>query len=72
MIRSGEGAKTARRMGHVAMDEAIARLRDASIGKRYFIHINNTNPVLNRASEERRIIEAAGWNIAMDGMRMEL
>jgi pyrroloquinoline quinone biosynthesis protein B len=72
MIRSGEGSKTARRMGHVAMDEAIARLRDATVGQRYFIHINNTNPVLNRASDERRVIEAAGWTIAMDGMRIEL
>ena len=72
MIRSGEGSKTARRMGHVAMDESIARLRDSTVGQRYFIHINNTNPVLNRASDERRVIEAAGWTIAMDGMRIEL
>lgn len=72
MIRSGEGTKTARRMGHVAMDEAIARLRDASIGQRFFIHINNSNPVLNRASDERRIVEDAGWAIAMDGMRIDL
>lgn len=72
MIRSGEGAKTARRMGHIAMDEAISRLRDASVGKRVFIHINNTNPVLNRASDERKVVEAAGWTIAMDGMRIDL
>ena len=72
MIRSGEGSKTARRMGHVAMDEAIARLRDATVGQRYFIHINNTNPVLNSASDERKVIEAAGWTIAVDGMRIEL
>lgn len=72
MIRSGEGSKTARRMGHVAMDEAIARLRDASIGQRLFIHINNSNPVLNRASDERRIVEHAGWTIAMDGTRIDL
>ncbi|MFN9544645.1 MAG: pyrroloquinoline quinone biosynthesis protein PqqB [Alphaproteobacteria bacterium] len=72
MIRTGEGSKTARRMGHVAMDEAITRLRDASVGKRWFIHINNTNPVLNRGSEERKVIEAEGWTIAMDGMRIDL
>jgi len=72
MIRAGEGAKTARRMGHIAMDEAISRLRDASVGKRVFIHINNTNPVLNRASDERKVVEDAGWTIAMDGMRIDL
>jgi pyrroloquinoline quinone biosynthesis protein B len=72
MIRSGEGTKTARRMGHVSMDLAISRLRDVKAKRRYFIHINNTNPVLNRASDERRVIEKSGWKIAEDGMRIEL
>jgi pyrroloquinoline quinone biosynthesis protein B len=72
MIRSGEGSKTGRRMGHVPMDEAIARLKDASIGRRFFVHINNSNPVLNRASNERQIVESAGWTIAADGMRIDL
>ena len=72
MIRSGEGTKTARRMGHVSMDIAISRLRDVKAKRRYFIHVNNTNPVLNRASDERRVIEKSGWKIAEDGMRIEL
>jgi pyrroloquinoline quinone biosynthesis protein B len=75
MIRSGEGVKTARRMGHVAMsgtDGAIAALRGLDVASRYFIHINNSNPVLNRASPERRAVEDAGWQIAEDGMRIEL
>lgn len=75
MIRSGEGQKTARRMGHVAMtgkDGAIDGLRDVKAGARYFIHINNSNPVLNHASAERRAVEAQGWRIAEDGMRIEL
>jgi pyrroloquinoline quinone biosynthesis protein B len=38
----------------------------------YFIHINNSNPVLNRASPERRAIEDAGWRIAEDGMELDL
>lgn len=75
MIRTGEGQKTARRMGHVAItgkDGAIEGLRDVKVGARYFIHINNSNPVLNRASSERKAIEAQGWRIAEDGMRIEL
>ena len=72
MIRSGEGAKTARRMGHIAMTDAIRELREVKAGERYFIHINNSNPVLNRASPERKIVEQAGWHIAEDGMRIEL
>ena len=75
MIRSGEGQKTARRMGHVAMTGkggAIEALAKAKIGARYFIHINNSNPVLNRSSRERKAVEEAGWRIAEDGMRIEL
>lgn len=72
MIRSGEGTKTARRMGHVAMEDAMRDLLDVKAAARIFIHINNSNPVLNKASSERKVVEAAGWRIAEDGMRMEL
>lgn len=72
MIRSGEGQKTARRMGHIAMTDAIDALRSVKAGRRYFIHINNSNPTLNRMSPERKAIEAAHWRIAEDGMRIEL
>ena len=75
MIRAGEGTKTARRMGHVAMTGvggAIEGLREIRTGARYFIHVNNSNPVLNRTSPERKAVEDAGWRIAEDGMRIEL
>lgn len=75
MIRSGEGAKTARRMGHVAMTGAggaIEALRKIKARARYFIHINNSNPALNRAAPERKAVEAEGWRVAEDGMRIEL
>ena len=76
MIRSGEGQKTAQRMGHMPMsgpDGSIERLRTRRLGMtNYFIHINNSNPVLSRASPERKAIEDAGWRIAEDGMRIEL
>ena len=75
MIRSGEGAKTARRMGHVPMTGnggAIDALHNTKVGARYFIHINNSNPVLNLTSPERKAVETAGWKIAADGMRLAL
>ncbi|MGE0008305.1 MAG: pyrroloquinoline quinone biosynthesis protein PqqB [Parvibaculaceae bacterium] len=74
MIRQGIGHKTGRRMGHVSMagtDGAIARLGDLGIRRRIFIHINNSNPVLVDGSPERREAEAAGWEIAHDGMVIE-
>lgn len=75
MIRFGLGEKTGRRMGHISMsgiDGAIAGFADLDVGRRIFIHINNSNPVLLEDSAERREAEAAGWEIAYDGMEVRL
>lgn len=74
MIRLGLSAKTAWRMGHIPMGGAggsVARLADLRIGRRIFIHINNSNPVLRSDSAERAAVERAGWEISYDGMRFE-
>ena len=75
MIRMGVGEKTGRRMGHISIsgrEGAIAALQGVDIGRRIFIHINNSNPVLLEDSAERREAEAAGWEIAYDGMEVRL
>ena len=56
MIRAGLGAKTGLRMGHMSVsgpDGAMAALSDLRIGRRIFIHINNSNPILLDDSPER-------------------
>ena len=54
----------------------IARCTDSDIRRewrrRILIHINNTNPILIEDSRERRAVEAAGFEVAEDGMRIEL
>ncbi len=58
-------------MGHVPMsgpDGSIAALAGTSVGRRVFIHLNNTNPTLIDGSDERRAVEAAGWSVGYDGM----
>jgi pyrroloquinoline quinone biosynthesis protein B len=75
MIRLGVGNKTGRRMGHISMsgdNGAIAAFGDLDVKRRIFIHINNSNPVLLDDSPERRAAEAAGWEIAYDGMEVTL
>jgi pyrroloquinoline quinone biosynthesis protein B len=75
MIRLGVGSKTGRRMGHISIsgdDGTIAAFRGLDVERRIFIHINNSNPVLLEESPERRIAEAAGWEIAHDGMEVRL
>jgi len=74
MIALGLGHKTGARMGHVSMsgpEGAMARLEGLAAGKT-FIHINNTNPVWQPDSPERRAVEAAGWGIAADGMEIAI
>jgi pyrroloquinoline quinone biosynthesis protein B len=75
MAKTGTGVKTGGRMGHIAMsgpDGSLAALAGLSLGQRLYIHINNTNPVLQPASPERAALQAAGWQIARDGQEIML
>lgn len=75
MIVTGVGQKTGARMGHLAMsgpNGSIAALAETRIGRRVFVHINNTNPVLDERSREHAAVRAAGWEIAHDGMEIAL
>ncbi|RWQ22959.1 pyrroloquinoline quinone biosynthesis protein PqqB [Mesorhizobium sp.] len=74
MIVAGVGQKTGARMGHLAISGesgSIAGLADVKVGRRVFVHINNTNPILDENSAEHAAVKAAGWEIASDGMEME-
>ncbi len=75
MIRAGEGVKTGQRMGHISISGpggSIRAFEGLNVARRLFIHLNNTNPVLDRNSPERAFVEASGWQIAMDGMEITL
>lgn len=51
---------------------SLAMLSKVTAPRRVFIHINNTNPMLREDSPERAIVEAAGWEVAWDGMEIRL
>jgi len=72
MILAGAGPKTGARMGHASMQDSITALAGLLIGRRIFIHINNTNPALLEDSPERAVLRAAGWEVAEDGMEIRL
>lgn len=75
MERAGTGTKTAARMGHMPMSGgggSIAAFDGLGVARKVYIHINNTNPVLLEDTPERRAAEAAGWEIAFDGMELSL
>ena len=75
MADTGVGQKTGARMGHICMagpDGSIAAWAETDVGRRIFLHINNTNPVLDPASPEAKAVEAAGWEVGYDGMEITL
>lgn len=73
MIRSGLGRKTGRRMGHMPVggpDGSIAALTGVPVGRRIFVHLNNSNPLVDPASAEAAEARLAGWEVAHDGLRL--
>ena len=74
LIRTGTGTKTGRRMGHMPIEGeggSLAALAGLA-SRRIFVHINNTNPILIDGSPERLRVEAAGWEVADDGLEIVL
>ena len=70
-----KGSKTARQMGHLPLWGERGLLRQpfrAMKTRRVLIHINNTNPILNEEGPEARAVREAGWEIAYDGMDLDL
>jgi pyrroloquinoline quinone biosynthesis protein B len=75
MVAQGLSQKTGRSMGHVSMDGpqgSMAACADLGIGRRVYVHINNSNPVLEAASAQRAALERAGWEVGFDGMEFRL
>jgi pyrroloquinoline quinone biosynthesis protein B len=75
MIQLGVSKKRARDIGHLPQSGAggmIEVLKELHAERKILIHINNTNPILNEESHERRALEAAGIEVAYDGMDIAL
>jgi pyrroloquinoline quinone biosynthesis protein B len=75
MIAQGLLNKTGERMGHMNMSGSagsIAQIVPLKVGRKIFIHINNSNPALREDSPERAAIEAAGWEVSYDGMEVRI
>ena len=71
----GVGTRDAADMSHWPLGGqrgSLEFLRNCGVKKRIFIHINNTNPILRDDSPERAEVEAAGVDVAFDGMELRL
>jgi pyrroloquinoline quinone biosynthesis protein B len=76
MVRLGISAKSARDIGHLPQSGAggmIGQLdRLPRSTRKILIHINNTNPILDEDSAERRTLAEHGIEVAYDGMELSL
>ncbi|MEL7254866.1 MAG: pyrroloquinoline quinone biosynthesis protein PqqB [Pseudomonadota bacterium] len=74
MAQTGTGQKTGARMGHIAMNGAQGSLArfEGFEARKIYIHINNTNPILQPDAPERAELLARGWDIAADGMSIAI
>lgn len=72
----GVGTSTGQQMGHLALNGSGGMLELLnelpSPKRRILIHINNTNPILDRSSEQAKTLRAAGIETAYDGMKFTL
>jgi pyrroloquinoline quinone biosynthesis protein B len=75
MIQLGLARKTARDMGHLAVGGpggSLELLSPLPIGRKVYVHVNNTNPMLLDDSPERRQVVDAGMEVAEDGLEVEV
>jgi pyrroloquinoline quinone biosynthesis protein B len=75
MVAQGLVNKTGERIGHMNMSGeggTVAQFAPLNVGRKIFIHINNSNPVLRDDSPERAAVERAGWEVAYDGMEVRV
>jgi pyrroloquinoline quinone biosynthesis protein B len=75
MADSGVGERQASAMGHVPIGGpagSAAGLSRLAVRRRIYVHINNTNPILDEASDEHGQIVAAGIEVGHDGMELEV
>ena len=75
MIEQGLLNKTGARMGHISMSGgagSITAFSKLGVGRLIYVHINNSNPVLDENSPARKAIDGAGWEVGYDGMEVRL
>ena len=72
LIRVQGSGQTAQQMGHIPVESTLVRLAGVRRPRKIFLHINNTNPMLDEASPERLQVRDAGWEIAEDGWQFDL
>ena len=75
MARHGISDKLASEMGHLDQSSKggiMETLMSLKKPRKILIHINNTNPILDEDSSERKMLNDAGIEVSFDGMEIEI
>jgi len=75
LIRVQGSGATAHEMGHVPVsgpEGSLRKLAGLRGPRKVFVHVNNTNPMLDESSPEYSEVRAAGWEVAEDGWHFDL
>ena len=52
--------------------ELFDSIKDEEKNKIFFIHLNHTNPLLNKDSDQYKFVKSQGYNVAKEGMKLKL
>ena len=72
LIQVQGGGQSARQMGHTPVEDTLKKLAGMRRPRKIFLHINNTNPMLDEASPQYRQVRGAGWEVGEDGWQFDL
>jgi len=75
MVTQGISHKKAREIGHLPQSGEggmIEVLNSVPNTRKILIHINNTNPILDEDSDQRKLLDAASIEVAYDGLEIDL
>ena len=75
LVRMEGFGKMARDIGHLPVSGeggSLSLLGNLPGVRRIYVHVNNTNPMLDEDSPEHALIREHGWELAFDGMELSL
>ena len=75
LVELGASDRRAEDMAHWPIggtEGSLHFLQRLAVRRRIYIHINNSNPILNEDSPERQRVQAAGLEVAEDGLELSL
>jgi len=75
LIKLGISSKTSEELGHVPIagpTGSIEVLGDLNVKRKFYTHLNNTNPLIPEDSTERRLLRDEGFYVVSDGETIDL